>query len=73
MKDECDNEIMAEFVGLCAKMYAIRVGEKVTKRAKGLRTYVANKRLTFNDYMKCTPSHLTNTFFAFLRRIFSTE
>jgi len=42
MKDENNDAIMTEFVGLRAKMYAVRVdGKKETKKAKGVKNNVS--------------------------------
>ncbi|XP_046737970.1 uncharacterized protein LOC124406578 [Diprion similis] len=54
MKDECNGKIMAEFIGLRAKLYSFRVmGEdKDQKRAKGVKGSLL-KTITFDDYLKC--------------------
>nr|CAH7760361.1 unnamed protein product [Callosobruchus chinensis] len=60
MKDENNGRIMAEFVGLKSKMYAIKLfyteKEKemlgVIKKDKGI-TNTSLKRITFEDYHKC--------------------
>ena len=44
MKDENNGAIITEFVGLRAKMYALRVeGKKGTKKAKGVKSNVGVK------------------------------
>ncbi|XP_026826253.1 uncharacterized protein LOC113562126 [Ooceraea biroi] len=54
MKDENNGTIMTEFVGLRAKMYAVRVaGRKDTKKAKGVKSNVVSKAITFEDYTRC--------------------
>ncbi|KYN09606.1 hypothetical protein ALC57_18278 [Trachymyrmex cornetzi] len=54
MKDENNGAIMTEFVGLRAKMYALRVqGKKDTKKAKGIKSSVVAKSITFEDYTCC--------------------
>ncbi|XP_025159353.1 uncharacterized protein LOC112589602 [Harpegnathos saltator] len=54
MKDENDGAIMTEFVGLRAKMYALKVDSKNdTKKAKGVKTNVVARTITFDDYMQC--------------------
>ncbi|XP_011688401.1 PREDICTED: uncharacterized protein LOC105450316 [Wasmannia auropunctata] len=54
MKDENNGAIMTEFVGLRAKMYALRVdGKKDTKKVKGVKSNVVAKSITFNDYVRC--------------------
>ncbi|XP_076665104.1 uncharacterized protein LOC143367321 [Andrena cerasifolii] len=54
MKDENNGAIMTEIVGLRAKMYALRVdGKKDTKKAKGVKTNVIARTITFDDYAQC--------------------
>ncbi|XP_025073141.1 uncharacterized protein LOC112552333, partial [Pogonomyrmex barbatus] len=54
MKDENNGAIMTEFVGLRAKMYAMRVdGKKDTKKAKGVKNNVVARTITFDDYTRC--------------------
>ena len=54
MKDENNGAIMTEFIGLRAKMYALRVIEKSdTKRIKGIKKKVIAKTITFDDYARC--------------------
>ncbi|KYM93653.1 hypothetical protein ALC62_15744 [Cyphomyrmex costatus] len=54
MKDENNGAIMTEFVGLRAKMYALRVrGKKDTKKAKGVKSNVVARSITFDDYTRC--------------------
>ena len=45
---------MIEFIGLKAKMYALRVdGKKDTKKAKEFKSNVIARSITFDDYMQC--------------------
>ncbi|XP_053990013.1 uncharacterized protein LOC128882439 [Hylaeus volcanicus] len=54
MKDEINGATMIEFVGLRAKMYALRVdGEKDTKKAKGVKSSVVSRMINFDDYTQC--------------------
>lgn len=54
MKDENNGKCMTEFVGLRSKMYSVRVdGRDAMKKAKGVKKYVLNKKITFKDYMDC--------------------
>ncbi|XP_043479662.1 uncharacterized protein LOC122509562 [Leptopilina heterotoma] len=54
IKDECNGRIITEFVGLRSKMYSIRVdGEDFMKKAKGVKTVVVKKSISFDDYMYC--------------------
>ena len=53
MKDENNGAIMTEFVGLRAKIYAVRVdGKKDTKKVKGVKKNVA-QTITSDDYTRC--------------------
>ncbi|XP_067215244.1 uncharacterized protein [Linepithema humile] len=54
MKDENNGAIMTEFVGLRAKMYALRVtGQKDAKKVKGVKKSVVVRTITFDDYTRC--------------------
>ncbi|XP_011348064.2 uncharacterized protein LOC105285518 [Ooceraea biroi] len=54
MKDENNGAIMTEFVGLRAKMYALKVdSKKDTKKAKGVKSNVVTRTITFDNYMQC--------------------
>ncbi|XP_018405556.1 PREDICTED: uncharacterized protein LOC108781931, partial [Cyphomyrmex costatus] len=54
MKDENNGAIMTEFVGLRAKMYALRVdGQRDTKKAKGVKSSVVARTTSFEDYTQC--------------------
>jgi len=47
MKDENNGAIMTEFIGLKAKMYALRVEEKKdTKKAKGVKSNAVTRSIT---------------------------
>ncbi|EZA53831.1 hypothetical protein X777_06696 [Ooceraea biroi] len=54
MKDENNGAVMTEFIGLRAKMYALRVcGKKDTKKIKGVCRSVVGRTITFDDYARC--------------------
>ncbi|XP_067216994.1 uncharacterized protein [Linepithema humile] len=54
MKDENNGAIMTEFVGLRAKMYALRVtGQKDVKKVKGVKKNVVARTIMFDDYTRC--------------------
>ncbi|KYN09372.1 hypothetical protein ALC57_18515 [Trachymyrmex cornetzi] len=54
IKDENNGAILTEFVGLRAKMYALRVdGKKDTKKAKGVKSNIVARTITFDDYTRC--------------------
>ena len=51
LKDEKKGAIMATFVGLRVKMYAVKVdGKKDTKKAKDVKNNIAVRTITFDDY-----------------------
>jgi len=50
MKNENNNAIMTEFVGLRAKMYTLRVDDrKDTKKVKSVKSKVIERIITFDD------------------------
>lgn len=54
MKDENNGACMSEFVGLRSKMYAVRVqGRDRMLKAKGIKSYVLKKDLSFDHYLEC--------------------
>lgn len=64
MSDENSGQIMTEFVGLRAKMYSYRTKKSKSKiceskRAKGVKKHLINKKLTFNDFLKCVQENTT--------------
>ena len=62
MKDENNGAIMTEFIGLRAKMYALRVdGKKDMKKVKGVKSNVVAKSITFDDYMRCLHDEIEMT------------
>ncbi|XP_067211782.1 uncharacterized protein [Linepithema humile] len=62
MKDENNGAIMTEFVGLRAKMYALRVtGQKDTKKVKGVKKSVVARTITFDDYTRCLNAEIELT------------
>ncbi|XP_018355606.1 PREDICTED: uncharacterized protein LOC108756363 [Trachymyrmex septentrionalis] len=62
MKDENNGAIMTEFVGLRAKMYAVRVdGKKDTKKIKGVKNNVVAQTITFDDYTRCLNEEIEMT------------
>ncbi|KYN19874.1 hypothetical protein ALC57_07789 [Trachymyrmex cornetzi] len=62
MKDENNGMIMTEFVGLRARMYAVRVdGKKDTKKAKGVKSNVVARTITFDDYTRCLNEEIEMT------------
>ncbi|XP_070529810.1 uncharacterized protein [Cardiocondyla obscurior] len=62
MKDENNGAIMTEFIGLRAKMYALRVdGKKDTKKIKGVKSNVVAKKITFDDYTRCLKEEIEMT------------
>ncbi|KYN50238.1 hypothetical protein ALC62_05542 [Cyphomyrmex costatus] len=62
MKDENNGAIMIEFVGLRAKMYALRVdGKRDTKKAKGVKSSVVARTISFDDYTRCLKEDIEMT------------
>ena len=61
MKDENNDAIMTEFVGLRAKTsYAVRMdGKKDTKKVKGVKNNVVAR--TFDDYTRCSNKEIEMT------------
>ncbi|KYQ51880.1 hypothetical protein ALC60_09013 [Trachymyrmex zeteki] len=54
MKDGNNGAVMTDFVGLRAKMCALRVqGKKDTGKAKDIKSSVVAKSITFEDYTRC--------------------
>ena len=46
MKDECAGTPIAEYIGLCPKLYSVlRADEQIIKKAKGVKKYVINKQI----------------------------
>ena len=51
MKDECAGVSIAEYIGLRPKLYSVlRLDEQLIKKAKGVKKYVINKQILFDDY-----------------------
>ncbi|EFN78222.1 hypothetical protein EAI_06601, partial [Harpegnathos saltator] len=54
MKDENNGAKMIEFIGLRAKMYALRIeDEKDIKKAKGVKSNIIARTIHFDDYTHC--------------------
>lgn len=54
MKEENNDAIMTEFIGLRAKMYALKIdGKQDTKKAGGVKSNVVARTITFDDYAQC--------------------
>lgn len=49
-KDEMAGKNIEEFVGLRSKMYAVKIGEKEMKTAKGVKKNVIENNFTFQSY-----------------------
>jgi len=62
MKDECNGEIMTEFVGLRSKTYSVRVeGEDRMKKFKGIKASVVKSSISFKNYLQCLTEGVTQT------------
>jgi uncharacterized C2H2 Zn-finger protein len=67
-KDEANSVPVRSFVGLRAKMYAMKYGDKVLKRAKGVKRYALAKKISYNDYVRCLKENSTqHTSFRMIR------
>ena len=54
MKSETSAEIITEFVGLRAKLYAFKMADGSTgKKAKGVKKSAVKSCITFEDYVNC--------------------
>jgi len=61
MKDENNDAIMTEFVGLRTKIYALRVDSKDTKKMKGVKNNIVARIITFDDYTRCLQDEIEMT------------
>lgn len=52
-KDEAPALQIDEFCGLRSKMYVLKVDRRALKTAKGVKKYVINSKITFDDYKSC--------------------
>ena len=50
MKDELGGDTMTEFVTLRPRMYAYKTGSAESKKCKGIKKWVVNKTISFEDY-----------------------
>ena len=53
MKDELNEEIIEEFVGLRAKMYSLKTKKEEMKKDKGVKKNVVKKDISHQDYVDC--------------------
>lgn len=62
MKDEYSGVVIKEFIGLRAKMYAIKsANNKILKKGKGVKKSVLNRKISFADYKKSITENCTIT------------
>jgi len=52
-KDECGREIISEFCGLRAKLYAFKKDGEEEKRCKEVKKPVVSKSIQLEDYKRC--------------------
>lgn len=82
-KDELNGRIIAEFVGLRAKCYAVRtlddakLDEKM-KKSKGVKHCVLKRKITFDDYVDCIKrsceiKHKQNTIRSIKHNVYTIE
>ena len=51
MKDKCAGTPIAEYIGLRPKLYSVlRAYEQIIKKAKGVKKYVIDKQINFENY-----------------------
>lgn len=70
-KDEMAGKIIAEFCGIRAKAYAIRLLDLVLKRLKGVKKYALRSKIHFDDYLNClrdTRKILYTSYYSILSR-----
>lgn len=61
MEDVTEGRIITHFVGLRSKQYTFIIeNEKCIKRAKGIKTNVVDRKITFNDYLNCLRNNVEN-------------
>ena len=53
MKDELNEEIIEEFVGLRSKMYSLKTKKEEMKKDKGVKKNVVKKDISHQDYVDC--------------------
>ena len=59
-KDEMKGEILLEFIALRPKLYAYKIGESEIKKAKGIKKYVIDKHMRFDEYLKILNAFINN-------------
>lgn len=52
-KDETGSKPISEFIGLRSKMYSYTVGNKESKRGKGIKKAFVDKNIRFENYKRC--------------------
>jgi hypothetical protein len=57
MKDEMNGEKILKFVGLRAKLYAIKTLLAEIRKAKGVKKIAVKKQISFEDYHRCLVDH----------------
>ena len=53
MKDELNEEIIEEFVGLRAKMYSLKRKKEEMEKAKGVKKNIVKRDISHQDYADC--------------------
>ena len=62
LKDEAGGKVIAESVGLRAKLYSYRMHSgSEEKKAKGVKKSFIKKKITFDDYKRCLFSEKPQT------------
>lgn len=60
-KDELKSEILLEFITLRPKLYAYKTNTKEVKKAKGVKKYVIDKHMKFNEYLDILNAYTNNS------------
>ncbi|KAL4123344.1 hypothetical protein QTP88_015541 [Uroleucon formosanum] len=59
-KDEIKSEILLEFIALRPKLYAYKINNKEVKKAKGVKNYVIDKHMKFDEYLEILNAYTNN-------------
>ncbi|XP_050064242.1 uncharacterized protein LOC126553102 [Aphis gossypii] len=60
-KDELKSEILLEFITLRPKLYAYKTNKDEVKRAKGVKKYVINNHMKFDEYLNILNAYINNS------------
>ncbi len=60
-KDELKSEILLEFITLRPKLYAYKTDKDEVKKAKGVKKYVINNHMKFDEYLNILNAYINNS------------